>query len=199
MMRRRRSFVRWEPAEATDGNLERRTGVGCTHDGQGQVLRLGVIQESESGSCSELSCSMGSMNSGCLGVGVVGTRRRENSRSTSSMQEQATYHAAPHSGLYWTNVSVHVCAPVARFRSVEGGATPDNVSPQHLRGTHDMISPTRSWFELGTKAAVRVNAQLSRYAVVTAEGVRLATRIQGGCQLLGTLGLDTQCWALAPP
>lgn len=90
-------------------------------------------------------------------------------------------------------------APVARFRSVEDGATPDNVSPQHLRGTHDMILPTRSWFELGTMAAVRVNAQLSRYTVVTAEGVRLATRIQGDCQLLGTLGLDTQCWALAPP
>lgn len=32
--------------EATDGNLERRTGVGCTHDGQGQVLHLGVSQES---------------------------------------------------------------------------------------------------------------------------------------------------------
>lgn len=31
MMRRRRLFIRWEHAVATDGNLDRRTSVGCTH------------------------------------------------------------------------------------------------------------------------------------------------------------------------
>ncbi|KAI0700147.1 hypothetical protein C8T65DRAFT_288256 [Cerioporus squamosus] len=215
MMRRRCSFIRWEPIVATDGNLERRTGVGSTYPRWTRTSSSsGRKPRVRSGSETKRLLRKYESKCGIRDDGAVRVPTQELIYAV-----KATY-AAPHTAFYWADVSVHVHvssmfatasqphsnphsrAPVARRCRVQDGATPDNISPQHLRGTHDTILPTRCW-KLDYNLAVGVDAQLSRYSVVTAQFRRrraTGNSDPGQLSVAWVLWASTlECWPLAPP